>query len=277
MDGWFGGYRYNLDMVFDGRGFAEKITIDLREKIGRMSRKLKLVTIVDPENSASVMYTKLKAEMAQRLGVDFDIKTLNPKHEILNNIKILISKLNEDQTVDGIMIQLPFFLGFRNSDLEIVSAIAREKDVDGLREDSPFRPAVVRAVLEILNTSPLTPLLNLGEGNERGEVLVIGSKGFVGRRLMRVFDNRYSVFGMDKDDFEPEKIKKADVVISCTGREGLITGEMVKNGFVAIDVGYPKAEFTDEALAKASFYTPVPGGVGPVTVVMLFKNLVEGI
>ena len=85
--------------------------------------------------------------------------------------------------------------------------------------------------------------------------------------------------GMDKEDFPTSSgragLRRAGVVISCTGQAGLITGEMVKNGFMAIDVGYPKPEFTPEALAKARFYTPVPGGVGPVTVVMLFKNLVE--
>ena len=81
--------------------------------------------------------------------------------------------------------------------------------------------------------------------------------------------------GMDKDDFDVEKIKQADVVISCTGQADLIEGYMVKDDFVAIDVGYPKAEFTKEALAKASFFTPVPGGVGPVTVAMLFENLVK--
>ena len=124
-----------------------------------------------------------------------------------------------------------------------------------------------------LNTSPLTPLLNLGEGNKRGEVVVIGSRGFVGRRLV----GELKCDGMDKEDFDSEKLKNADVIISCTGQENLIGGSMVKNGFLAIDVGYPRPEFTSDALAKASFYTPVPGGVGPVTVVMLFKNLVDAV
>ena len=80
---------------------------------------------------------------------------------------------------------------------------------------------------------------------------------------------------MDKEDFDPEKIQTADVVISATGQKNLIDSDMVRDGFIAIDVGYPDAEFTPETLAKAAFYTPVPGGVGPVTVAMLFKNLVE--
>ena len=82
--------------------------------------------------------------------------------------------------------------------------------------------------------------------------------------------------GMDKEDFDVEKIKLSDIIISCTGQAGLVDGYMVKNGFIAIDVGYPKPEFTVSAQAKAAFITPVPGGVGPVTVACLFENLIDG-
>ncbi len=251
-------------MIFDGVKFARQIEEELPRK------KKKLVVFVDPENMAGMKYVEMKWKMAERLGVEFEIKNLNSKVETSNNIKILISKLNADPVVDGIMVQLPF----PNSD-ELIMLIDPKKDVDGLREDSPFVPATVRAVVEILNysfsTSPLHPSPEFRRGNE-GEIVIVGNKGSVGSGLMKWIPG---AIGMDKEDFDPSALLRASVIISATGQPGLITKEMVKDGFVAIDVGYPKPEFTQEALAKASFFTPVPGGVGPVTVAMLFKNLLE--
>lgn len=262
-------------MRFDGREFARKIIEDLK----KLNTRKKLVVFYNPEHKPSRVYTNIKERVAQELGVEFT-KIPITKSQISNkyqiqNIKSQIEVFNKDKSVDGILIQLP--LGFGTLDLELAGAIAREKDVDGLREDSLYQPAVVRAVLEILKTSPLASLLNSGERNARGEVLVVGSKGFVGWKLVKVLGIRYSVFGMDENDFDPEKIKMADVVISATGQKDLIDSDMVRDGFIAIDVGYPDAEFTSSALLRASFYTPVPGGVGPVTVACLFANLLEQI
>ena len=236
-----------MGMIFDGRRFADKIAEELRVEVAKLSRKPKLVTIVDQDNPASVAYTKLKAEMAKRLGIEFEI----------NDLKSKIKNLSLDNTVDGVLLQLPY----PNSD-ELIRLIDPKKDVDGLRGDSPYKPAVVRAVLEILKNSP------------RGEVVVVGSKGFVGSRLMKEIPG---AMGMDKGDFDLLALLKADVIISATGRVGLIKPEMVKDGVVAIDVGYPKGDFDPSTALRASFFTPVPGGVGPVTVVMLFKNLVDAV
>lgn len=234
--------------MFDGKGFAEIRSQRLKTQIS--GRKLKLVSFYEESNQASAMYTKVKARVAVELGVEFEKWPIGKFGE-------LIERFNTDPRVNGIMVQLPV-----DNAGETIELIRPEKDVDGLREDSPFKTAAVRAVLTILNTQIPNPK----------NILIVGSKGFVGGRLVRELPG---VMVMDKEDFDPEKIKAADVVISCTGQAGLIKPEMVKNGFVAIDVGYPQAEFTEEALAKASFYTPVPGGVGPVTVISLFENLWE--
>ncbi len=216
-------------MKFDGKKFAEEIIARLPK------RKAKLAIFLDPNNISGAKYVQKKIELAKRLGVE-----------------IVMNKIAGDE--DGIMVQLP-----HPNAKELISQIPPEKDVDGLREDSPFMPAVVRAVKEILKNLP-------------GEILVIGSKGFVGRKLMQVFPD---AIGMDIDDFSADKLKTADVIISATGQKNLIDSDMVRDGFIAIDVGYPDAEFTPAALTKASFYTPVPGGVGPVTVAMLFANLLR--
>lgn len=202
-------------------------------------KKAKLAVFLDPSNVSGVRYVEKKIEVGKRLGVE-----------------IVMNKIDGDE--DGIIVQLP-----HPRAKELIANIPPEKDVDGLREDSPYLPAAVRAVATILNAQG--SMLNK-------KIIIVGSRGFVGRRLMRVLPN---ATGMDKEDFDPEKIKTANVVISCTGQVGLIQPDMVCDGVVAIDVGYPEAEFTPEALAKASFYTPVPGGVGPVTVAMLFANLLK--
>ena len=251
-------------MIFDGRGFANKIAERLRDEVIKLDRKPKLVAIVDPTNVAGVKYYQLKAKMAQKLGVEFTIYTSpqpSPKLGEGDPAKLEgeVLRLNVDPTINGIVIQLPF-----PNSRELIDLIDPRKDVDGLREDSPFQPAVVRAVTEILGDS-------FKESPFKAERrLLVGSRGFVGSRLVRELNCQ----GLDIGD-DLNKLKDADVIISCTGQPGLIKPDMVKNGFVAIDVGYPEAEFTPAALAKASFYTPVPGGVGPVTVVMLFANLLE--
>lgn len=232
-------------MVFDGKKFAEKILADLPRK------EAKLVVLLDPANESGARYVDQKKKFGERIGVEV---------EVVNNWK------DVDMEADGIMIQLPF----PNSKF-LIDLIDLKKDVDGLREDSPYKPATVRAVLEILKEAGSFTSV------QDDRVVVIGSKGEVGRRLvneLRIMN--YELWEMDKDDFDVEKIKLVGVVISCTGVAGLIKPEMVKEGVVCIDVGYPKGDFDPAVAAKASFFTPVPGGVGPVTVAMLFKNLLEG-
>lgn len=224
-------------MIFDGKAFAEEIISKLPKK------PAKLAIFLDENNVSGAKYVERKVKLAQRLGVE-----------------IVMNKIDGDET--GIMVQLP-----HPNAKELIAQIPPEKDVDGLREDSPFLPAAVRAVVSI--TSSIPPL-NL-RGGGKGELLIIGSYGFIGRKLIKVLGARYSVSGMDKDDFDPEKIKTFDIVISATGQEGLIKD--IKQGAVCIDLGFPKGDFVPELSQKASFFTPVPGGVGPVTVACLFANL----
>lgn len=261
-----------MKLVFNGKEFAQNEVKRLRDEVikleKKLGRKLKLVTMYNPEHEPSRIYTEIKAKMAEELGILFEkFEIPNPKSQI--NIKSHIQKLNEDQRVDGIIIQMPLF-GFRNLDLEIANAIASGKDVDGLRKESGVMPATVRAVLEILNSKFEDPN-KFQIPNSKIKILVVGNRGLVGSRLQ----DELNCEGMDEGDFRPELLKKADIIISATGVAKLINGQMVKDGVVAIDVGYPKGDFDRGVAKKASFFTPVPGGVGPVTVIMLFANLVE--
>lgn len=225
--------------------------IEWTEEHGRAP---KLVTFYNPEDMGSRVYTNIKEKKAKELGILFE-KIANYKLQDINKSKTLVSEYNEDPTVDGIMVQVPM-----EGQNDLIDLIDPEKDVDGLREDSSYLPATVMAVVEILKSA----------GNTGGEVIVVGNKGQVGKKLTEVL----KCGGMDKEDWETLRLKNADVIISATGQEGLIKPEMVKNGVICIDVGYPKGDFDFSVSLKASFFTPVPGGVGPVTVAMLFKNLI---
>src|SRR3990172_10918346 len=160
-------------MVFDGRAFAGEIEKRLGDEVIKLGKKLKLVTIVDPANPASVTYTNLKAAMAARLGVQFSIYNL----QFTNNFQI--EELNKDPAVDGIMVQMPY----PNAKF-LIDLIDPRKDIDGLREDSPYKPAVVRAICEILISN--FEFLNKSQApKSKTQICVVGSKGFVGSRLMR--------------------------------------------------------------------------------------------
>ncbi len=266
-------------VIFDGKEFSKKILTEVKTDITDITEKLgrrpKMVTIYNPGDKASRVYTQIKEKKAVELGIDFE--KLSVDQLSVDQLSQKVKELNSHKTVDGVMIQMPL-LGIRNSDLEIAGAITPGKDVDGLNPGSGVMPATVRAVLKILNyvtTTLSDPPPNLGGG--RGVVLVVGNKGLVGERLFSHLTNlSFShLWGMDKEDWDPEKIKTADVVISCTGQAGLIKPEMVKEGVICIDVGYPTGDFEPDVAQKAAFFTPVPGGVGPVTVAMLFANLVD--
>jgi len=248
-------------VIFDGKKLAFEITKELEMKVAGLNKKkgrrLKLVTIYNPDHEPSRVYSNIKQKKAEEIGVEFEKVPVGGM--TVEQISRIIGKLNLDLSVDGVMVQLP--LGTAN-DKELIDQIDPKKDVDGLRANSVIVPATVRAVLKILG--------ELSEQNN-SKVLVVGNLGLVGARLQK----ELGCEGMDKHNFDSEKIKSFYVVIGCTGEAGLIKAEMVKQGVVAIDVGYPVGDFEPDVADSASFLTPVPGGVGPVTVAMLFANLVD--
>lgn len=249
-----------MSTIFDGKEFADRVTKSLKAKVTGM----KVVSIYNPEHLASRVYTEMKAKKAEELGVGFEkFPITNISDQI--KIKSQIQKFNRDRDVDGIIIQMP--LGTKN-DQELIEQIDLKKDVDGMRRESGVMPATVRAVLEILKHALQNKLEIL---NSKYKILIVGNKGLVGSRIQE----ELGCDGMDKEDFNFEKLRSADVIISATGIASLINGQMVKKGVIAIDVGYPKGDFDPSTALRAGFFTPVPGGVGPVTVVKLFANLVD--
>lgn len=247
-------------VIFDGKKQAER-EAEFLEESERVLGKSLVIFQCDGRTDDSA-YVRLKREMGERLGVVVSVVYAKDKEDL----KEMLTAANEDETMDGILVQLPI-LGIDKSELEqILSSINPDKDVDGLNPKSRFIPAVVRAVERVVEIFKV---------NEDDKIALVGDQGTVGVRLMeRLKDLGLSPVGFDKDD-SLKGLKEFDCIVSATGVSGLISAEMVAEGFVGIDLGYPKAEFLAEAVAKASLITPVPGGVGPMTIVALYENLAD--
>ncbi|MBI2310433.1 bifunctional 5,10-methylenetetrahydrofolate dehydrogenase/5,10-methenyltetrahydrofolate cyclohydrolase [Candidatus Collierbacteria bacterium] len=244
-------------MIFDGRAEAKRIEEKLIAS-GRLVGKSLLILQCDGEEKEST-YVRLKREMGERLGVMVRTQGIKNSRQLKEKLK---SK--EIGGFDGVLVQLPILGAGRDETEEILTAIVAEKDVDGLNRTSNFRPAAILAVLRILK------IAGVQEGRRIG---VVGAEGLVGRRLMRDLGGAgYSCLGFDLGD-DLAGLLACDTIVSATGVANLIQPEMVREGIVAIDLGYPKGEFSSEVSQKADFFTPVPGGVGPMTIICLFENL----
>ena len=269
-----------MTMIVDGNSLALEKEVQLKEKVSQLKEKgviVKLAVIVMSDDEAGELYSKLKQEAAKRIGIEFEKEVVNEVES--DKLVKLIGRYNQDDGVQGIMVQRPGVSwgkkhGMKRKEFEIwweklVQAIKLEKDVDGLRSNSEFLLAAVKAVKMVLDKNKVN----------KGKMVIVGSKGLMGRELIKYFSTKeFEVKGIDvEDDLEKEAVK-ADILISATGKRNLIQEKMVKNQAVVIDMGWPKGDVKfDEVKNKTKVITPVPGGIGPLTVVSLLENLVESL
>ncbi len=260
-------------MLLDGREIAQEKEEGLRRRVNILKKdrtKPFLVSIVVGDENGARKYQDIKKKTAKGIGAGVAIKHFDADVSIE---KIIggIQKANEDEDVNGVMLQLPLPLNFSKEDREmLINAIDPRKDVDGMQISSPFDVPVVMAVIEVLKV-----VSGKGFDTSNKRVLVVGSKGFVGSRvILKLREYGYDVHGVDIGEDLEEKLLKADVIISSTGEESLIHAKMIGDNVAVIDLGFPKGDFTKEAYKKAVFASPSFGGVGPITVVCLLENLV---
>lgn len=249
-------------MIIDGRNLSIERLNNLKLKIEKGNLKIKLVAIL-VDGFGSDTYVRMKAKKAQEVGIQSEIIKLSrdiSEEELIKKVE----QLNSDEGVTGILVQLPLpkVLNLQ----KVLNAISPNKDVDGLRDNSPFLPATVKAVLSLL-----PPL-------ENKIVVVLGQGKLVGKPLSDELEKK--AITVIRCDEHTSDLKSAtlqgDVLVVATGVEKLITADMVKLGAVVIDCGAPNAEVDFEAVFEvASAITPVPGGVGPLTIVSLLENTLE--
>lgn len=259
--------------IFDGRLFAAEKEVSLGLKVlGLKARGVypKLASILVGNNPASELYVNLKKKAAERIGAEVDIYFISEKTK-LDEIILLIDTLNTDEDVHGIMVQLPLPKPISQFKDQIIEAIDPKKDVDGLRSNSQFLHPTSKAVVDILKFA------EKGLEVSPKTVCVVGATGMVGTPLVKELRiEGYEVVECDSKTADlKEKTLKGEVLISTTGIPDLINKDMVKKDAIVIDVGSPKGDVEEGVEKKASFMTPVPGGVGPVTISALLENLIS--
>lgn len=272
-----------MAVILDGKKLRDKILSDLKLKIDKFEKKPKLVVILAGDNPASKIYVNNKKKTAEKLGILSQVIEY-PSNVSENELLDKISELNKDETVTAVLVQLP--LPSHISKENIMNSIAPEKDVDGF---TPYNFGKLFSGEEPM-VYPCTPkgiLLLLKEYNielEGKHVVIIGRSNIVGRPLSQMMLNKNATVTVCHSHTKnlPDIIKTADVVVSAAGKN-IIKGEMLKNNCVVVDVGIFKDENGktrgdvdfESASRIASYISPVPGGVGPMTITSLMLNTVE--
>jgi methylenetetrahydrofolate dehydrogenase (NADP+)/methenyltetrahydrofolate cyclohydrolase len=250
-------------MKFDGKAFAQEIEAKVSDEVAKLSLKPRIVSVLVGDDPASALYTKLKKAAAERVGITFEI--YHYTNEPLDHLRDKVVELGAREDVTGVMVQLPLPGDSRKDTEEILAAIPLDKDVDGLRyPESGVVPPVVKAILDVVEKI----------GGNPQKFVVIGASGFVGSATCLELEKMgKEVIKVDSDTQNAKDlVLQGDIVISCVGKEGVVTEDMVRDGVIAIDVGAPRGDMTSEVYQKASVSVEVPGGIGPVTIASLMQN-----
>ena len=275
-----------MAQIIDGKALAARLQHDLTIKAhdlkSKLGREVCLAVILVGNDPASHIYVSRKAKKAAEIGIR-SIKHILPEATSQEELNTLINQLNQDESVDGILLQLP--LPDHINRLESISKIDPRKDVDGLH---PTNQGLLFQGLPTL--APCTPqgciqLIKSCCNDLAGKhVVVVGTSVLVGRPLLPLLiaEGATVTLANSKTRNLEKLTSQADILISATGRANLINADHVKNSAIVIDVGITRhngkltgdVDF-DAVKSKASFITPVPGGVGPMTIINLMANVIR--
>ena len=274
--------------IIDGKKVAADVRAEVKQKIETRlalgKRRPGLAVILIGSDPASQVYVNHKRKACAEVGIEsrsYDLPSHTTQHELIE----LIDALNKDAAIDGILVQLPLPAHIDAS--LIIEQIDPSKDVDG------FHPTNVgRLTLRIPGLRPCTPygvirlLESVGETFKGRHAVIVGASNIVGRPMaleLLLAGATISVCHRFSGTQTTDLVKQADIVVAAVGRPGLVKGEWIKPGATVIDVGINRladgrlvgdVEF-EAASERAAYITPVPGGVGPMTVAMLMQNTSE--
>ena len=266
--------------IIDGNKIAKSILESIKNKVKNMKEKPGLALVMVGSNPASEVYVNFKEKDSKEAGFYCERYNLDEKTSEMDLINLL-NQLNNNSKIHGILVQLP--LPKQIDEKLITDSILPKKDVDGFTSvnlghlmsgNTILAPATARAVLNLIEST--------GIEIEGKNAVVVGRSNIVGKpvAIMLLEKNATVAVCHSKTKNIAEHTKKADILVAAAGKPKLITREMVKEGAVVIDVGINRVNGkivgdVDFELAKNRdiFLSPVPGGVGPVTVAMLIKNV----
>lgn len=272
--------------LIDGKELAKTIRANLRQEVEQMNKNgifPKLAVIMVGEDKASKVYVKNKSKACQDVGVQYE-EFLLGENTTMEELLDLIHKLNEDSSVHGILLQSPIP---RHLDInEAFKEIATTKDVDGFNPINVGKLSLNQDCF--VSCTPFGIIKMLEAYNiqtEGAHAVIIGRSNIVGKPLLQCLLNKNATVTVchSKTKDIQKATKDADIVIAAIGKPNFIKADMIREGAVVIDVGINRLDDGrivgdvdfEEVSKKASYITPVPGGVGPMTVAMLMANLVK--
>lgn len=270
-----------MSKIIDGKVLQGKIKEDLKKKIELISDKMKLVVIQVGDDPASGVYVRNKGRLCDEMGILFEhIKYDSVSEE---DLILKIEELNNDDSVTGILVQLP--LPSCIDEKKVIEKISYLKDVDGLTSKNIGNLFALRdAIVPCTALGVMSMVKSINVDLEGSNVVIVGRSKLVGLPLVSLFLKENSTVTVCHSRTKNLKsiTGNADVLVVAIGKKEFIDGSYVKDGAVVIDVGinrkdgklYGDCAF-ESVCEKASFVTPVPGGVGPLTVVMLVNNVIK--
>jgi methylenetetrahydrofolate dehydrogenase (NADP+)/methenyltetrahydrofolate cyclohydrolase len=264
----------------DGAALAARVREEVAEEVRELG-ELGLATVLVGDDPASDIYIRLKHRAAQAAGIrpiDKRLRANTSQEEVLE----LVSGLNEDEAVDGILVQTP--LPPHMDEIAVTDAVSAIKDVDGFhplnvgqlyRGRPTLVPATAAGIMRLLDEYEI-PLSGL-------DAVVVGRSDRVGKPLAHLLLQRHATVTLchSRTRDLARHTLCADVLVAAVGQAGLVSVDMVKSGSVVVDVGMNRGEqglvgdVDPPAFERTSFFTPVPGGVGPMTIAMLLQNTVQ--
>ncbi|MBI2092108.1 MAG: bifunctional methylenetetrahydrofolate dehydrogenase/methenyltetrahydrofolate cyclohydrolase FolD [Deltaproteobacteria bacterium] len=272
-----------MSNIIDGKEIARKIRAEIKSKIASKKNAPGLAVVIVGNDPASLIYVKNKKAACEEVGIksfEYNLPENTKEDELLS----IIGKLNSDKNIHGILVQLP--LPKHMDSQKIISAIGPEKDVDGfnpvnagrLFSGQPgLRPCTPLGIMELINSTGVT----LTGAN----AVVIGRSNTVGKPIAVMLLEKHATVTIchSKTLDIANIVRRADIVVAALGKPEFIKGDWIKKGAVVIDVGINRLDSkkiagdVDFAAASknAAWITPVPGGVGPMTIAMLLKNTLK--
>lgn len=276
-------------VLLEGKPIAERIKVDIKKEVvelkAKHGRPPKLLAVQIGENASSAIYVKNQGKSAAALGIEYELKTI-PQGAGQAEAEGLIKDLNSDDSITAVILQLPVPKGLDPK--RIVSLIAPSKDAEGMHPENIGRilfggcrigPCTAMAVMELLDS---TKVSLYGK-----EAVIVGHSDIVGKPLSLMLLNRFATttvchIATGERGALSDHVKSAEVLIVAVGKARLVKGDWIKEGAIVVDVGINRVDEkivgdveSEAASQRASYITPVPGGVGPLTTTILMRNVVE--
>lgn len=277
-----------MAQILDGKLIAAQIKEELREEVQKMHERgeqVCLAVIQVGDDPASTVYVNNKKKACAFVGIEskaFELPANTDERQLLD----LVEKLNKDPDVNGILVQLPLPVHI-NADL-VIRAISPDKDVDGFHPVSVGRLWIGEKGFVSCTPAGIIELLKRSHIEIKGkECLIIGRSNIVGKPMAALLlrENATVTVAHSRTTDLKEIARRADILIVAIGKKEFINDEYLKSGAVVVDVGMHRDEQNKlrgdvdytKVVSKASAITPVPGGVGPMTIAMLMNNCVEAV